>query len=391
MLKTSRKTSIKPKTLDHQFVDTDISKICELDEKSHYKLGGVSFVLDLKEKGFSNKDINDVANFLEKHFLFSFGKTNYPEYIRDLLIGTNGKKRFETLNQLLDLESRRIDFNNLNNLKLFLQINFKDTTKRNRIPSFNFEKLDIIRKIGVEKYLKNQRLAFFEQRNKDSITKNKDTHYIKGIFYIGPSNSMLIYKDNFVYRYMNKEKYGFWKELINKRVPVEEIVELAESDNWVKLKFNSLVLTKNKTRKKQINPSEYVVVKSKASGQTIDKLADKNILYWLPTDIQLNLARQMAEAVVKLWDAGYCHCHLHANNFVVDLQSGHPEVKIIDFDLIEKRTPKGLHNDEAEVIGIFLHNRSTDFLRIFNLPESAKEKLIQYLEKKASVYKTNRN
>jgi len=370
-----------------------------VNKENRSKFDSKQIILNLKKKNFSIKEIELVLNFLKTNSFFSNKRLHI--FISEIS-KKQGKLLFLDLISFIESAKKQLKLNTEEDLHSFLDDIFITQS------TLSFEKFKALKKYGFEKFILNYESSFLNQRIKDSLVskrnkkKIKKTHTIKNENEFHEYNSMMIYKDNFVYRLMSKKQFSIWEKLFSRGLPVEEIIELDNKDNWVFREFNKRLITRKKEEKKYLeeenhspeelknllnkyNKSNFVVVKSRNSGVTGETLFNSSRFKEYPIHLKLNILKQLCVGITKMWDSGYCHTDLKPGNYAIEFISGQPKVRIIDFDKAIPRDPEEITYEKEALVNYI------DTQIQFNIPRVAKKKLIQYLERKASAYKDDVN
>jgi len=195
-----------------------------------------------------------------------------------------------------------------------------------------------------QKILKKSVFGLEELKNKFRAERRKP----KKIFIIQKQTkcepNFKFYKNGFVYKTMNKDKYKMWRELFDKGISVEPIQNVG-----------SKILNEIKNEIKDNNfkiADDQILVKSKAVGQnyfieenkitkfkslvTIEKLIKNKIIPQLTNEQKNSISFQITKITLQLLENDYIHSHPHKGNWTVDITSKKPKVYLIDFDKIQK-------------------------------------------------------
>lgn len=192
-----------------------------------------------------------------------------------------------------------------------------------------------------QRILKSNSFGLFELKNKYRLKHNKK---INSFLFQKPNilnKKFKLYKEGYVYKLMELEKFEMWKDLLKKKIPVEEIESYGNNLNKeIKedIKKHNLTIPKDKILVKSkvigINLKKNLMLKH-AKLINIQELTKKKVINLTEGD-KKSIALQITKITLKLLENNYIHNHPHTGNWAIDVSKKPPKVRLIDFDNIQK-------------------------------------------------------
>lgn len=311
--------------------------------KSDPKKLALDFILKLQNDGFTQPEIDAVANYISDHSRIFKINIIYDFFLSETAYSKS--EYFATLDCLKEMTNyldQNLNIKGNVEKAAFLKKMFSSSELLEYKKFYVVSK--ILKRYGINRFMTKYLSGFSNTQINDAFssikgkTRVRETVKIPHRYGGWHLDSAQFYNDGYIYRLIPRRKYVIWEKLLSKGLLVEEFetTGFTEKLNFIKKQFNNGNLDSEKIKKHIMGRSK--LVKSKNAGITIHELSEKQLLQNLPESTKIIIAKQICKTISAIWENGYLHNHLHSKNVCVDLNTNPPTARIIDFDAIGKIT-----------------------------------------------------